>query len=83
MVRSEAILSPMLNFPPAGFPYRPFSMCPSNTASLKAMIRAHLFGVRELEKWAMGAFAVVLEKHAVGVPEDMLHLARECKEFMW
>ena len=31
----------------------------------------------------MGAFAVVLEKHAVGVPEDLLQLARESKEFMW
>eukprot|EP00752_Nemacystus_decipiens_P004957 g4510.t1 len=49
----------------------------------KAMIRAHLFGVKELEAWAMGAFAVILEKHAVGVPEDLLCLARECKEFMW
>lgn len=47
------------------------------------MIRAHLFGVKELETWAMGAFAVILEKHAVGVPEDLLRLAKECKEFMW
>lgn len=47
------------------------------------MIRAHLFGVKELEKWAMGAFAVILEKHAVGVPEDLLRLAKECKDFMW
>lgn len=31
----------------------------------------------------MGAFAVILEKHAVGVPEDLLRLTKECKEFMW
>ncbi|CAB1108027.1 unnamed protein product [Ectocarpus sp. CCAP 1310/34] len=49
----------------------------------KAMIRAHIFGVKELEQWAMGTFAVILEKHAVGVPEDLLRLAKGCKEFMW
>lgn len=31
----------------------------------------------------MGTFAVILEKHAVGVPEDLLRLAKGCKEFMW
>lgn len=47
------------------------------------MIRAHIFGVKELEKWAMGTFAVLLEKHAFGAPEDLLRLAKNCKEFMW
>ncbi|CAM9255225.1 unnamed protein product [Ectocarpus sp. 6 AP-2014] len=49
----------------------------------KAMIRAHIFGVKELEQWAMGTFAVIVEKHAVGVPEDLLRLAKGCKDFMW
>lgn len=47
------------------------------------MIRAHLFGVRELEQWAMGAFAAMLETRAGSVPKPLLVLAGECKALMW
>lgn len=50
---------------------------------MKAMIRAHLYGVQELEQWAMGAFAVMLEKRATCVPDDLLGLAKKCKDLMW
>lgn len=57
---------------------------PHNPSFLpQAIIRAHLFGVKALENWAMGAFAVILESHAVGLPKDLLQLTKECKEFMW
>lgn len=47
------------------------------------MIRAHLFGVRELEEWAMRAFSTTLEKRAAGVPEELLGLVKQSKDFMW
>lgn len=31
----------------------------------------------------MGAFAVMLEKRAACVPEDLLELAKQCKDLMW
>ena len=49
----------------------------------QAMIRAHLFGVRELEEWAMRSFATTLAKRADGVPEALLGLVRQSKDLMW
>lgn len=47
------------------------------------MIRAHVLGVRALERWAMEALAAMLDTRTSSVPEDLLRVAKECKTLMW
>lgn len=58
-------------------------LCLVSTKYFQAMIRAHLFGVPQLEQWAMRTFASMLETRASSVPKHLLQVANECKECMW